>query len=286
MLDSQKTYPPSEAFSAGAHADAATYEEMYTASIADPEAFWGTHGKRLDWIKPFSTVKDVSYAHPDVSITWYKDGTLNVAANCVDRHLASRADQTAIIWEPDDPNEAAQHITYAELSAQTNRMANVLKNLGITKGDRVVLYLPMIPEAAYAMLACARIGAVHSIVFAGFSPDALGSRVNDCQAKLVITADEAPRGGRVTKLKDNVNQALLHDISEVKCLIVKRTGGQIAFRPELDFWYHEEAEKVSAECPPEEMGAEDPRFILYTSGSTGRQRACCTRRADTSSTRQ
>ncbi|MEO0485666.1 MAG: acetate--CoA ligase [Pseudomonadota bacterium] len=270
MPDDQKTFPPSAAFAQNAHADAAKYDAMYAASVADPEGFWGEHGKRIDWIKPYSTVKNVSYTHPDVSIKWFEDGTLNVAANCVDRHLATRGHQTAIIWEPDDPKAPAQHITYAELAKNVGRMANVLKALGVEKGDRVVLYLPMIPEAAYAMLACARIGAVHSIVFAGFSPDALGSRVNDCEAKLVITADEAPRGGRVTKLKDNVNQALLHDISDVKCLVVKHTGGEIAVRPELDFWYHEEAAKVSDACPPEEMAAEDPLFILYTSGSTGK----------------
>ena len=266
---SDTTYPPSSDFVADAHVDAAKYEEMYAASIADPEGFWAEHGKRLDWIKPFSKVKNVNYTYPDVSIKWYEDGTLNVAANCIDRHLDTRGDQTAIIWEPDDPNDPAQHITYRQLHGEVCKMANVLKGLGIGKGDRVVIYLPMIPEAAYAMLACARIGAIHSIVFAGFSPDALGARVNGCDAKLVITADTAPRGGRVTKLKDNVNQALLHDTTDVKCLVVKRTGDQIAWRNGLDFWWHEEAEKVSADCPPEEVNAEDPLFILYTSGSTG-----------------
>ena len=263
------TYPPSAELSANAHVDAAKYEEMYAASVADPEAFWSEQGKRIDWIKPYTKVKDVNYDFGNVSIKWFEDGTLNVSANCIDRHLATRGDQTAIIWEPDDPNEPAQHITYTELHANVCKMANVLKNLGIGRGDRVVLYLPMIPEAAYAMLACTRIGAIHSIVFAGFSPDALGARVNGCDAKLVITADEAPRGGRVTKLKDNVNQALLNDFDEVKCLIVRRTGGQIAFRDGLDFWLHEEIEKVGADCPAEEMNAEDPLFILYTSGSTG-----------------
>ncbi|MEL6243325.1 MAG: acetate--CoA ligase [Pseudomonadota bacterium] len=263
------TYPPSAELSANAHVDAAKYQEMYAASVADPEAFWSEQGKRIDWIKPYTKVKDVSYDLGNVSIKWFEDGTLNVSANCIDRHLATRGDQTAIIWEPDDPNEPAQHITYTELHANVCKMANVLKNLGICRGDRVVLYLPMIPEAAYAMLACTRIGAIHSIVFAGFSPDALGARVNGCDAKLVITADEAPRGGRVTKLKDNVNQALLNDFDEVKCLIVRRTGGQIAFRDGLDFWLHEEIEKVDADCPAEEMNAEDPLFVLYTSGSTG-----------------
>ncbi|MBQ0750130.1 MAG: acetate--CoA ligase [Roseovarius sp.] len=254
---------------AGFHIDQAKYERMYADSISNPDAFWGEHGKRLDWIKPYTKVKNTSFAYDNVSIKWFEDGTLNVAANCIDRHLAKRGDQTAIIWEADDPNETPQHISYKELHAQTCKMANVLKSMGVGKGDRVVIYLPMIPEAAYAMLACARIGAIHSIVFAGFSPDALGARINGCDAKVVITADHAPRGGRKTKLKDNVNQALLHDTTDVKCLVVQRTGDQVAWRRDLDFWWHEEAEKVSADCPPEEMNAEDPLFILYTSGSTG-----------------
>ncbi|SDN38407.1 acetyl-CoA synthetase [Lutimaribacter pacificus] len=266
---SDATYPPTPEFASNAHVDAAGYARMYQASIDDPEAFWAEHGKRIDWIKPFGKVKDVNFDFGEVSIKWFEDGTLNVAANCIDRHLATRGDQTAIIWEPDDPSDEALHITYGELHEQVGRMANVLKNLGIRKGDRVVIYMPMIPEAAYAMLACARVGAIHSVVFAGFSPDALGARVNGCDAKLVITADTAPRGGRRTKLKDNVNQALLHDTTDVKCLVVRRTGDQIAWRRDLDFWWHEEAEKVSADCPPEEVGAEDPLFILYTSGSTG-----------------
>ncbi|WP_101068578.1 acetate--CoA ligase [Roseovarius salinarum] len=266
---SDKTYPPNPEFAAKAHIDAAKYEEMYAASINDPEGFWSEHGKRIDWIKPFSRIKDVNFDYGNVSIKWFEDGTLNVAANCIDRHLEERGDQTAIIWEPDEPGDEAQHITYRELHGHVSRMANVLKNLGIGKGDRVIIYLPMIPEAAYAMLACARIGAIHSVVFAGFSPDALGARVNGCDAKLVITADSAPRGGRKTKLKDNVNQALLHDIQDVKCLVVRRTGDQVAWRQDLDFWLHEEVEKVSDDCPAEEMNAEDPLFILYTSGSTG-----------------
>ena len=253
----------------GFHIDADTYARMYAESIRDPEGFWREQGRRIDWIKPYTRVKNTSFDYDNVSIKWFEDGTLNVAANCIDRHLAVRGDHTAIIWEPDEPGDEALHITYRERHAQTCRMANVLKNLGIEKGDRVVIYLPMIPEAAYAMLACARIGAIHSVVFAGFSPDALGARINGCDAKLVITADHAPRGGRKTRLKDNVNQALLHDVDEVKCLVVRRTGDQVAWRAGLDFWWHEEAEKVSAECPPEEMGAEDPLFILYTSGSTG-----------------
>ncbi|NEK24255.1 acetate--CoA ligase [Sulfitobacter sp. JBTF-M27] len=264
-----KTYPPSDEMAADAHVNAARYTEMYEASINDPEGFWREQGARVDWMKPFSQVKDVDFTLGNVKINWYADGQLNVAANCIDRHLETRGDQTAIIWEPDSPDDEAQHITYNELHGHVSRMANVLKNLGIGKGDRVVIYMPMIPEAAYAMLACARIGAIHSIVFAGFSPDALGARVNGCDAKLVITSDGAPRGGRVTNLKDNVNQALLNDFDDVKCLVVKRTGQQVAWRGDLDFWLHEELEKVSDDCPPEAVGAEDPLFILYTSGSTG-----------------
>ena len=252
-----------------AHVDAARYDAMYAASISDPEAFWGEHGKRIDWIKPYTKVKDTSFAHDDVHVRWFEDGTLNVAANCVDRHLAARGDQTAIIFEPDDPDDQAQHITYNELAEHVGRFANVLKDMGVGKGDRVVIYLPMIPEAAYAMLACARIGAIHSIVFAGFSPDALSARINGCGAKVVITSDGAPRGGRITELKDNVNKALLHVVHDTKCLVVKRTGQQVAWVGGRDVWYDDVAARVSSDCPPEEMNAEDPLFILYTSGSTG-----------------
>ncbi|WP_224817122.1 acetate--CoA ligase [Hasllibacter sp. MH4015] len=252
-----------------AHIDAAKYEEMYAASINDPEAFWGEHGKRIDWIKPYTKVKDTSFAHDDVHVRWFEDGTLNVSANCIDRHLETRGDQTAILFEPDEPSDEAQHITYKQLHEEVCKFANVLKGLGVERGDRVVLYMPMIPEAAYAMLACTRIGAVHSIVFAGFSPDALAARINGCDAKLVVTTDGAPRGGRVTELKDNVNKALLHNQIKTQCLVVKRTGGQVAWVENRDHWYHELAEGVSTECAPEEMNAEDPLFILYTSGSTG-----------------
>ncbi|QHQ36795.1 acetate--CoA ligase [Algicella marina] len=252
------------------HVDAAKYEEMYKASIADPEAFWGEEGKRLDWIKPYSKVKNVDFGYPDVSIKWYEDGTLNVASNCVDRHLEKRGDQTAIIWEPDDPSAPAQHIRYSELHENVCRMANVLKAQGVGKGDRVVIYLPMIPEAAYAMLATARIGAVHSIVFAGFSPDALANRINDCDAKVVITADEAPRGGRKTALKSNTDAALLHCKDRVKCLVVKHTGGQTTWTEGRDIDVKAEMAAASTDCAPEEVGAEDPLFILYTSGSTGK----------------
>ena len=266
---SDKTYPPSAEFSANAHADAATYEAMYTASVTDPDAFWGEHGKRIDWIKPYTKVKNTRYDFGDVDIKWYEDGTLNVSANCIDRHATATPDKTAIIFEPDEPTEPARHISYRELLEQTSRMANVLKGLGVGKGDRVVLYLPMIPEAAYAMLACARIGAVHSIVFAGFSPDALGARINGCNAKVVITADEAPRGGRKTPLKTNTDKALLHGNDGVKCLVVKRTGGQTTWVDGRDFDYNALAAEASTYCTPAEMNAEDPLFILYTSGSTG-----------------
>ena len=266
---SDKTYPPSAEFSANAHADAATYEAMYTASVTDPDAFWGEHGKRIDWIKPYTKVKNTRYDFGDVDIKWYEDGTLNVSANCIDRHATATPDKTAIIFEPDEPTEPARHISYRELLEQTSRMANVLKGLGVGKGDRVVLYLPMIPEAAYAMLACARIGAVHSIVFAGFSPDALGARINGCNAKVVITADEAPRGGRKTPLKTNTDKALLHGNDGVKCLVVKRTGGQTTWVDGRDFDYNALAAEASTYCTTAEMNAEDPLFILYTSGSTG-----------------
>ncbi|MCL5779115.1 acetate--CoA ligase [Limibaculum sp. FT325] len=254
---------------ATAHADAARYEEMYRASVDDPETFWAEHGKRIDWIKPYTKVKNTSYDYHNVYIKWFEDGTLNVAANCVDRHLKDRAHQTAIIWESDDPG-VSQHITYEELHRQVSKFGNVLHAMGVKKGDRVILYLPMIPAAAYAMLACARIGAVHSIVFAGFSPDALADRVNDCGAKLVVTADEAPRGGRATPLKANVDKALAKCGPDVRCLVVRRTGGAVPMTEGRDVWYHDEVERVTDHCAPVEMKAEDPLFILYTSGSTGK----------------
>jgi acetyl-CoA synthetase len=263
-------YPAPDDFVARAHADAARYEDMYAASIADPEAFWAEHGRRIDWIKPYTRVKNTNFAFGEVSIRWFEDGTLNVAANCVDRHLATRADQTAIIWEPDDPRTPARHITYRELHENVCRMANVLKSQGVTKGDRVVIYLPMIPEAAYAMLACARIGAIHSIVFAGFSADALADRINDSQAKVVITADEAPRGGRKTGLKSNTDAALLRCSDRVRCMVVKHTGGQTTWVQGRDVDVLELMAHASPDCPAEEVGAEDPLFVLYTSGSTGK----------------
>ncbi|MDQ2095321.1 acetate--CoA ligase [Rhodalgimonas zhirmunskyi] len=269
-MTDQTTYPPSDDFAANAHVNAAKYDEMYAASINDPEGFWREQARRLDWMTFPQTIKNTSFKSDDVSIKWYEDGVLNVAANCVDRHLEKRADQTAIIFEPDDPEKPAQHITYKELSEKVNRMANVLLSQGVMRGDRVVIYLPMIPEAAYAMLACARIGAIHSIVFAGFSPDALANRINDCGAKLVITADTAPRGGRVTALKSNTDAALLHCSDKVRCLVVKHTGDQTTWIQGRDVDVKYLMEHASPECPARPMNAEDPLFILYTSGSTGK----------------
>jgi len=263
------TYPPSDDIIRNAHVDSARYEEMYARSVSDPEGFWAEAAQRLDWMKAPRQVKDVDFTLGQVKINWFADGTLNVAANCVDRHLETRGDQTAIIFEPDDPTEDAQHITYRDLHRSVCKMANILETMGVRRGDRVVIYLPMIPEAAYAMLACARIGAIHSIVFAGFSPDALSARINGSDAKVVITADEAPRGGRKTALKSNTDAALLHCKDSVKCLVVKRTGGQITWIDGRDFDYNEMALEADDYSPPAEMNAEDPLFILYTSGSTG-----------------
>jgi len=248
----------------------ARYDARYARSVEDPDGFWAEHGLRVDWIKPFQTVRSVNFNYPDVAIEWFADGTLNASANCLDRHLAERGEQTAIIFEPDDPSEDARAISYAELHARVCKFANVLKALGVVRGDRVILYLPMIPEAAVAMLACARIGAIHSVVFAGFSSDALANRIDDCGAKVVITADGAPRGGRVTNLKDNVNKAINHIPTTPEVLVVKRTGQQVAWIAERDHWLHEMEADVPDDCPAEEMGAEDPLFVLYTSGSTGK----------------
>ena len=271
MTEAAKSiYPPTNDFVAKAHVDAKAYEARYAASVQDPETFWGAEGLRLDWIKPYTRVKNTSFQPGNVSIKWFEDGHLNVSANCIDRHMLTRADQTAIIWEPDDPKTPARHITYRELLEQTCRLANVLKAHGVTKGDRVVLYMPMIPEAAYAMLACTRIGAVHSIVFGGFSPDALANRINDCDAKLVITADWAPRAGKKTGLKDNTDKALLHCSDKVRVLVAKRTGDQTSWVEGRDFDLTAEMAAAKPYCPYVEVGAEDPMFILYTSGSTGK----------------
>ena len=266
----EPVYPVSAEFASKAHADAAKYEEMYAASVNDPEAFWGEHGKRLDWMEPYTKVKNTTFEYGKVDIKWFEDGVLNVAYNCVDRHLATRGEQTAIIFEPDNPEDEAQYITYNQLSENVNRMANVLLSQGVMRGDRVVIYLPMIPEAAYAMLACARIGAIHSIVFAGFSPDALANRINDSGAKVVITADTAPRGGRRTALKSNTDAALLHCSDKVRCLVVKHTGDQTTWIEGRDVDVKYLMSHASPECPARPMNAEDPLFILYTSGSTGK----------------
>jgi acetyl-CoA synthetase len=248
------------------------YDEMYKRSVADPNGFWGEQAKRITWMKPFSKVKNTSYTG-DVSIKWFEDGTLNAAYNCIDRHLPKRAKQTAIIWEGDDPKDS-KHITYQELHDEVCRMANILRNRNVEKGDRVTIYMPMIPEAAYAMLACARIGAVHSVVFGGFSPDSLAGRIEDCQSKVVITADEGLRGGRKVPLKANTDAAIAKvassGFSVDHVIVVKRTGAPVNMEPVRDVWYHEAAAQVTSECPCEEMSAEDPLFILYTSGSTGK----------------
>ena len=257
-------------FVESAHVNAATYETLYAASLSDPDAFWGAQGRRIDWIRDYGKVKNTSFKKGAVSIRWFEDGTLNVSANCIDRHMISRANQTAIIWEPDDPGTPARHITYAELLEQTSRLANVLKAHGVQKGDRVVLYMPMIPEAAFAMLACTRIGAIHSVVFGGFSPDALANRINDCDARVVITADWGPRGGKRTGLKDNTDKALLHCSDKVKVLVVRHTGDQTSWVEGRDFDLKAEMAAARPYCPYVEIGAEDPMFILYTSGSTGK----------------
>ncbi len=269
-MSESKVYPVPASFK-DAHITPERYEAMYRASIDDPEGFWAEQARaRLDWMQPFTKVKDVSFAKDDLHIRWFEDGVLNVSWNCIDRHLAEHAEQTAIIWEGDDPS-VSEHISYRELHENVCRMANVLKAQGVVKGDRITLYLPMIPEAAYAMLACARIGAIHSVVFGGFSPGALANRISDCASKLVITADESVRGGRTVPLKRNVDEALSADaVTTVEhVIVIKRTGAEIAWVPERDVWLDEAAARVSDECEPEPMNAEDPLFILYTSGSTG-----------------
>ncbi len=261
-------YPPSADFVANAKINKADYDNMYAQSINNPDHFWSEHGKRVDWIKPYSKIKDVDYSYPNVSIKWFEDGQLNVSANCIDRHLEKRGDQTAIIWEGDNPDDS-KHITYSELHREVCKLSNVYKKLGVKKGDRVVLYIPMIPEAAYAMLACARIGAIHSIVFAGFSPEALASRIEDCGASLLVTADEAPRGGKVTPLKTNVDKAL-NICGDIKTLVVERTNGDVPMKSDRDYSYTSLMADASEDSTPEAMNAEDPLFILYTSGSTGK----------------
>ncbi len=266
-MSEEQIYPVPAATAKAAWCNNDQYLEMYKRSVEDSAGFWAEQGKRIDWIKPYTEVRDVNFNAPDVHIKWFHDGTLNASANCLDRHLAKRGDQTAIIWEGDDP-KVSKAITYRELHQQVCKFANVLKSLGIKKGDRVTLYLPMIPELAITMLACARIGAIHSIVFGGFSPDSLAGRIQDCDSNLVITSDEGLRGGRPIPLKANTDAALEDCPSVQKCVVVKHTGGKIAWNGR-DVWYHELMDKASADCPPAEMNAEDPLFILYTSGSTG-----------------
>ena len=267
-----KVYPVTDAAAKRTHMTKDQYESAYASSVADPDAFWMEEGKRIDWIKPYSKAGNWTYDYPDVSIKWFEDGTLNVSANCIDRHLATRGDQVAIIWEGDDPGDDMK-ITYKELHGHVCRLANAMKANGVKKGDRVTLYMPMVPEAAYAMLACTRIGAVHSIVFGGFSPDALAGRIVDCDSTFIITADEGVRGGKPIPLKANVDSAIkiasANNIDIKKVLVVERTKGDINWVDGRDIWYHEAVAAVSDDCPPEEMNAEDPMFILYTSGSTG-----------------
>jgi len=267
MTDS-KIFPVSDELAKEAWADNAKYLEMYKQSVEDADGFWGEHGKRIDWIKPFTQVKDVNYNIPGVSIKWFADGTLNASANCIDRHLPARASQTAIIWEGDDPADS-KNISYQELHDKVCKLANAMKARGIKKGDVVTLYMPMIPEAAYAMLACTRIGAVHSIVFGGFSPDALAGRIKGCSSNCVITADEGLRGKKAIPLKANVDAALADCSSVETVIVVKRTGGDINWTDGRDVWYEDAVAAEPTTCEPEEMNAEDPMFILYTSGSTG-----------------
>ncbi len=268
-MSDQKIHQVPEAWAKRAWVDNDKYIAMYQRSVEDPNGFWGEHGHRVDWITPFTKVKNTDYGG-DVSIEWFEDGELNVAANCLDRHLSRRANQTAIIWEPDDPQEKAKYITYREVFDEVSRMANALKLMGAKKGDRITIYMPMIPEAAYAMLACARIGAIHSVVFGGFSPDALANRVHDCDSNIVITADEGLRGGKKVPLKANVDNALVNCPSVMHTLVVKRTGADVDIMAGRDHWWHEIRKEVSTECTAEVMNAEDPLFILYTSGSTGK----------------
>jgi acetyl-CoA synthetase len=267
-MSNETVIPVAPAVAKAAWTDEAGYREMYRASIGDPEAFWGEHGKRISWIKPYNRVKNTSF-DGEVNIKWYEDGTLNACANCVDRHLEKRGDQTAIIWEGDNPKVDAR-ITYKQLHEQVCKFANVLKSRGVKKGDRVTIYMPMIPEAAYAMLACARIGAVHSVVFGGFSPDSLAGRITDCGSTCVITADEGVRGGKKIPLKLNTDAAIEKSGGVSTVVVIRHTGGDVGWVDGRDVWYQAEMEKASTDCPPEEMNAEDPLFILYTSGSTGK----------------
>ncbi|MCB2072215.1 MAG: AMP-binding protein, partial [Novosphingobium sp.] len=256
-------------WAARAYVDAAAYAEKYRRSIEEPEAFWKEESARLDWIRPWTKLSDCSYDEATFGIEWFSDGTLNVSANCLDRHLADHGDTVAIIWEGDDPSQQRK-LTYRELHEEVCRFANALKALGAKRGDRITIYMPMIPEAAIAMLACSRIGAIHSVVFGGFSPEALAGRIQDCDSSIVITTDAGMRGGKQVPLKANADAALAECTSVDAMLVVRHVGNEIAMVEGRDHWWHEQREAVSADCPAEEMGAEDPLFILYTSGSTGK----------------
>ena len=262
-------FEPSAAAKARTLTTRAQYEEMYARSVADPDGFWREQGQRVQWIKPYTKVKNTTFEYPNVSIKWFEDGVLNLSANCIDKHLPAKANDVAIIWEGDNPNDS-KHITYQQLHDEVCRFANLLKTQGVEKGDRVTIYMPMIPEAAYSMLACARIGAVHSVVFGGFSPDSLSGRINDCDSRIVITADEGRRGGKTIALKGNLDEALKKAPGVTSVIVVKNTGNAVNMQPGRDIWYAEAAAKEPAVCTPEPMNAEDPLFILYTSGSTGK----------------
>ena len=268
-MKSNNIYKPNSDIVKNSHVDSLKYEKMYKESITNPDKFWGIHGKRIDWIKPYTKISNVSYNKEDLHINWYEDGTLNASANCLDRHLKSKGENTAIIWEGDEPNQS-KHITYNQLYEDVCKFSNVLKKVGAKKGDLITIYMPMIPEATIAMLACTRIGAIHSVVFGGFSPDALAGRIQDCNSTIIITADEGVRGGKTIPLKSNVDEAITKAKMCKTSIVVKRTGGNINWIEGQDVWYHEEMQRASSECIPTEMNAEDPMFILYTSGSTGK----------------
>jgi len=267
--DGNPVFKVSEAWAKQAYVNKSQYEKKYKLSLKDNEGFWNKEGKRITWIKPYKKVKDVKYSKQEVNIKWYYDGTLNASANCIDRHLEKKGNKTAIIWVGDDPSDSKK-ITYKELHKNVCKAANGLRSIGIQKGDRVTIYLTMIPELAYIMLACARIGAVHSIIFGGFSPDSIATRINDCESDYVVTADEGVRGGKIIPLKKIADEAMMQCPNIKKCIVVKRTGNQVNWDDERDVSYEEITSKVSDKCPPEEMNAEDPLFILYTSGSTGK----------------